>query len=189
VFYVAAEDGLRTVIHYPKGWYGPFKPVLLDPDKRYPGLEKPKRRKLSEMSPGEKTQYIQALRNRLDAAEAGSESLATEEPQSATYVSQQTPEDRQKIREGLAKGEFPPDDLGTDKGGVPILPPQKIKDVWGKGEPPEEPKGLPTTDEAHEAELARLRAESDREFEPAPGLSGPSELNPAPVEDWHGKAQ
>lgn len=155
-FYVATPDGMYTVAHYPAGWYGPIRPVLIkNPDSVTP---KRRRKKIADMDPDERREALSDLRQRLDLVETASTEAAEPVATTATYVSQQI---KDQISKDLAAGEFPPDDMGTDAGGTPIAPPKKVKDVWGKGEPPEEPKGLPTTEEAHEAELSRLRTESD----------------------------
>jgi hypothetical protein len=167
-FYTANDLGLHTVAHYPKGWYGTVVPVELPEGQG----RRRKRKKLSEMNPEERADALKVLRAKIDRAE----SLDEQEEAAAT----RPVDERTKIRKDLAAGEFPSDDLGTDAGGTPIAPPQKIKDVWGKGDPPPEPTGLPATDEAHEAELNRLRAEADREFVPADGLTGPPEFSPEP---------
>lgn len=204
-FYIATPDGMFTVAHYPAGWYGSIVPVQISESESI--TPKRRRKKIAQMDPEERAEAIAKLRERLDQADTAK----AVEPTSATYVSEQI-----QIRKDLAAGEFPPDDLGTDAGGVPIAPPEKVKDVWGKGEPPEEPIGLPVTDEAHEAELARLRQESDMEnwgHIPPPSRGGDAPApratqintdgsvpgdNPPPgaqeyadglVEDWHGKAQ
>lgn len=175
-FYVADEIGLHTVAYIPAGWYGSFRPIELTTDQRMAaaGHEKPKRKKFSQMTDEERTEALKRMRERLSDAEA----------EQVKRKASQNPEPiRDEVRRKLAKGEFPTDNMGTDSAGAPITPPEKLKDVWGHQEPPEEPPTLPVTDEEHEATLARLRKESDAAFESPEGLSGPTgpyDLSPTP---------